>query len=63
MKHPTAIIFSCDLAVLPVELPHCGEHIVGSDQAWVTLRADRQDQLKKAHDAPFLLCVVLPYPR
>jgi xylan 1,4-beta-xylosidase len=43
-------VFSCDLAVPAIELPHCWQHTVGSDHARMALRADWQAQLRKAHD-------------
>jgi xylan 1,4-beta-xylosidase len=43
-------VFSCDLAVPTIELPHCWAHTVGSDHARMALRADWQAQLRKVHD-------------
>ncbi len=44
------LTFFCDLAEATTPLPHFWEHTVGSDHATVALRADWQNQLKRAHD-------------
>ena len=44
------LTFFCDLAEATNPLPHFWEHTVGSDYAPVALRADWQQQLKRAHD-------------
>ncbi len=44
-----AAIFRCDLSAPPTPLPHFWEHTVGSDHATVTLRADWQAQMARAH--------------
>jgi xylan 1,4-beta-xylosidase len=44
------LTFFCDLAEATIPLPHFWEHTVGSDHAPVALRADWQQQLKRAHD-------------
>ena len=44
------LTFFCDLAEATTPLPHFWEHTVGSDHAPVALRADWQNQLKRAHD-------------
>lgn len=43
------LTFFCDLAEATIPLPHFWEHTVGSDHAPVALRADWQQQLKRAH--------------
>lgn len=48
--HAVSPIFSCDLAGTPSPLPHIWETCVGSDHALMTLRADWQAQIKRAHD-------------
>lgn len=45
----SSLSFFCDLAEATTPLPHFWEHTVGSDHAPVTLRADWQRQLKRAH--------------
>lgn len=44
-----AIEFRCDLDGPVVPLPHVWERIVGSGRALLALRADYQEQLKRAH--------------
>ncbi|HEX6047003.1 MAG TPA: glycosyl hydrolase [Pyrinomonadaceae bacterium] len=44
------LTFFCDLAEATTPLPHFWEHTVGSDHALMALRADWQDQLKRAHN-------------
>jgi len=44
------LTFFCDLAEATTPLPHFWEHTVGSDHAPVALRADWQQQLKRAHE-------------
>lgn len=46
----SCLTFFCDLAEATTSLPHFWEHTVGSDHAPMTLRADWQNQLKRAHD-------------
>ena len=46
----SCLTFFCDLAEATTSLPHFWEHTVGSDHAPMALRADWQDQLKRAHD-------------
>lgn len=41
--------FTCDLSAGPTPLPHFWEHTIGSAHAPVALRADWQDQLRRAH--------------
>src|SRR5688572_51172 len=45
----SSLSFFCDLAEATTPLPHFWEHTVGSDHAPVTLRADWQTQLQRAH--------------
>ena len=45
----SSLSFFCDLAEATTPLPHFWEHTVGSDHAPVTLRADWQAQLQRAH--------------
>ncbi len=45
----SSLSFFCDLAEATTPLPHFWEHTVGSDHAPVTLRADWQEQLQRAH--------------
>ncbi len=45
-----SIKFTCDLNGATTDLPHFWEHTVGSGHASLALRADWQNQLKKAHD-------------
>jgi xylan 1,4-beta-xylosidase len=44
------LTYFCDLAEPTTPFPHFWEHTVGSDHARVALRADWQQQLKRAHD-------------
>lgn len=44
----SSLSFFCDLAEATTPLPHFWEHTVGSDHAPVALRADWQNQLKRA---------------
>jgi xylan 1,4-beta-xylosidase len=44
------LTFFCDLAEATIPLPHFWEHTVGSDHARMALRADWQQQLKRAHE-------------
>jgi xylan 1,4-beta-xylosidase len=43
------IEFTGDLSTAPSTLPHFWEHTVGSAHAPIALRADWQDQLRRAH--------------
>ena len=42
--------FRCNLAGAATSLPHFWEHTVGSDHALMALRADWQQQLRRARD-------------
>jgi xylan 1,4-beta-xylosidase len=44
------LTYFCDLAEPTTPFPHFWEHTVGSDHARMALRADWQQQLKRAHD-------------
>jgi len=41
--------FNCDVHGTPLALPHFWEHTVGSDHAPMALRADWQEQMRRAH--------------
>jgi xylan 1,4-beta-xylosidase len=44
------LTFFCDLTEATIPLPHFWEHTVGSDHSRMALRADWQQQLKRAHE-------------
>ena len=45
-----AVIFSCDFTGPVSSLPHFWEHTIGSDHAPMALRADWQEQMRRAHE-------------